>query len=72
MIKKEIIFYSVIGVVSLVFAVGFLLSQYIEYKQFRLSQEKAIQDCVEKTVGTNATGFTAANAHQKCIERFSR
>jgi len=70
--KRETIFYSVIGVAAFIFAVGFLLSQYVEYKQFRLSQEKAIQDCIEKTVGLNVTGFTASNANRKCIEKFSK
>ena len=70
--KIKIIFYSAIGIAALIFAVGFLLSQYVEYKQYRLSQEKAIQDCVEKTVGINSTGFIAANARQKCIEKFSK
>jgi len=70
--KKETIFYSVIGIAALIFAVGFLLSQYVDYKQFRLSQEKAIQDCIEKTIDINAIGFTASNAKQKCIEKFSK
>ena len=68
--KKQIIFYSVIGTATLIFAVGFLLSQYVEYKQYRLSQEKAVQDCIEKSVGADATGFVAANAAQKCRDKF--
>ena len=60
--KKETLLYSVIGLIFLIFAAGFLLSQYVEYKQFRLSQEKAIQDCIEKTAGLNTTGFAASNA----------
>jgi hypothetical protein len=70
--NKQAILYLVVGVAALIFAIGFLLSQYVEYKQYRLSQEKAIQDCIEKTVGTNTTGFTASNAKQKCIEKFSQ
>lgn len=70
--KKETIFYSVIGIAALIFASGFFLSQYVEYKQYRLSQEKAIQDCIEKAVGVNTTGFVAANAAQKCRDKFLR
>ena len=70
--KKQTIFYSVIGIAALIFAAGFLLSQYVEYKQYRLAQEKAIQDCIEKSVGANATGFIAANAAQKCKDKFSK
>lgn len=70
--KKQIIFYSVIGIAALIFAAGFLLSQYVEYKQYRLAQEKAIQDCIEKNVGVNATGFVAANTAQKCKDKFSK
>ena len=70
--KKQTIFYSVIGIAALIFAAGFLLSQYVEYKQYRLAQEKAIQDCIEKSVGANATGFIVANAAQKCKDKFSK
>ena len=70
--KKETILYFIAGAAALIFAAGFLLSQYIEYKQFRLSQQKAIQDCIEKTVGVNSTGFIASNAAQKCKDKFSQ
>lgn len=69
--KKEPLFYFVIGVAVLLFAAGFLLSQYIEYKQLQLSQEKAIQDCIEKAVG-KTTGFIAAVEGQKCRDKFSK
>lgn len=69
--KKQTIFYSVIGTAAIIAAVGFLLSQYIEYKQFQLSQEKAIQDCIDKAVG-NTTGFRASLEAQKCREKFSQ
>lgn len=68
--KKETIFYSVVSIAILIIAVSFLLLQYIKYKQLRLAQEKAVQECVEKTVGINSAGFIAANAEQKCIEKF--
>ena len=70
--KKQTIFYSVIGVAALIFAAGFLLSQYIKYKQYRLAQEEAIQDCIEKSVGADAAGFVAANAAQKCKNKFPK
>ena len=63
--------YFAIGVAVLTLAVGFLLSQYIEYKQFRLSQEKTIQNCINETVG-DATGIKASLTAQKCREKFSR
>ncbi len=68
--KKHL--YYLVGITVLIFAIGYLFSQYIAYKQFRLSQEKAIQDCVEKTIGTNTAGFIASNAKQKCVEKFSQ
>ncbi len=70
--KKQILFYSIIGLAALLIAASFFLSQYVEYKKFQLTQKKAIQECIEKTVGLNATGFTAANAQQKCTESFSK
>ena len=69
--KKQIIFYSVIGAAAIIFAAGFLLSQYVKYKQFRLSQEKVIEDCIEKGSGLRF-GFDAANKAQKCRDRFSQ
>jgi hypothetical protein len=66
------VFYYLLGVAALIFATGFLFSQFVEYKQYRLSQEKAIQACVEETAGPQATGFVAANAAQKCRDKFTR
>ncbi|KKU58171.1 MAG: hypothetical protein UX81_C0025G0012 [Parcubacteria group bacterium GW2011_GWA2_47_12] len=70
--KKEKILYSIVGISILIFAIGSLLSQYVEYQQFRLSQEKAIRDCIEKDISTDATGFVAANIAHKCKDNFSR
>lgn len=69
--KKLTTIYLIFGIAVLIFAAGFLLSQYTEYKQFQLAQEKAIQDCIDEKVG-NATGFTAANAAQKCRDIFTQ
>ncbi|MFH1346802.1 MAG: hypothetical protein ABIH10_00950 [Spirochaetota bacterium] len=68
--KAKIIFYFVISAIAIIFAIGFLLSQYIGYKQYRLLQEKVIQDCIEKNT-MNTSGFVAANAAQKCRDKFS-
>lgn len=69
--NKRTIIYLLGGVAALIFAVGFLLSQFVEYKQYSLSQEKAIQECVEKNVGTFSS-FTRALATQKCEDMFSK
>lgn len=68
--KKQTIFYSVIGIAALIFAVGFFLSRYVEYKQLRLSQEKAIQDCIEKA--GSVYGFRASLKAQECRDKFSK
>jgi len=68
---KQNIPYWIIGIAALIFAAGFLISQYFDYKQLQLSQQKAIQDCIERTVG-NDTGFLAANKTQKCRGMFSQ
>lgn len=68
--KKQTIFYSVISVAAIISAVSFLFSRYIEYKQFLLSREKVIQDCIGKTVG--GTGFYASLKVQECKDRFSK
>ena len=69
--KKQTLLYLVVGITALIFAAGFLLSQYTKYEQLRLSREKAIQDCIREGVG-NATGFMAAVEAQKCRDKFSR
>ena len=63
--------YVLIGVAALLLAAGFLLSQYIDYQQLKLSREKAIEDCIQKEVGS-ATGFVASNKARECREKFSR
>ena len=70
--KNQTFFYLIISVAALLLAASVLLFQYVKYKEFQLAQEKAIQECIEKTVGLNATGFIAANAQQKCTESFSK
>ncbi len=69
--QKQTIFYLLISIAILIFAVGYIFSKYIEYKQFKLLQNKTIEDCVEKSVGSNTTGFSATIARQRCVERFS-
>jgi len=71
-VQKETIFYTIISISALVFVISFLFSQYLEYKKYILSKESAIEECVEKTVGANSTGFISANAYQKCKDKFSR
>jgi len=69
--KKETIFYSVIGVAALLLVVGYLWSQYIDYKQLELSREKAIQDCIVREVG-NLTGIRASLKEQDCRAKFQK
>ena len=58
----------IVGTVALILAVGFLFSQYIQYKQFRLSQETAVQDCIDEAVG-GTRGFRASLEAQKCMDK---
>jgi hypothetical protein len=71
--KKQVIFYSIIGIIVLIFAIGFFLSQYVEYKQFQLSQQKAIEDCVEKkSIRPDASGYEKSRARLDCTEIYSQ